>query len=95
MILATDPAAIAACYAAMLDRPGVLGELERIQVPTLVLVGDQDPSLVDLRATAKRIPGARLAELPGCGHLDTFTRSDLTLPLVLPFLAETLIERPP
>jgi pimeloyl-ACP methyl ester carboxylesterase len=79
----------------MLDWPGVLGKLERIQVPTLVLAGDQDPGLVDLRATAERIPGARLAELPGCGHLDTFTRSDLTLPLVLPFLTETLIETPP
>jgi pimeloyl-ACP methyl ester carboxylesterase len=92
VILTADPAAVAACYAAMLDWPGVLGELERIQVPTLVL---QDPGLVDLRATADRIPGARLAELPGCGHLDTFTRSDLTLPLVLPFLTETLIETPP
>jgi pimeloyl-ACP methyl ester carboxylesterase len=95
VILTADPAAVAACYAAMLDWPGVLGELERIQVPTLVLAGDQDPGLGDLRATADRIPGARLAELPGCGHLDTFTRSDLTLPLVLPFLTETLIETPP
>ena len=95
VILTADPAAIAACYAAMLDWPGVLEELERIQVPTLVLTGDQDPGLVALRATAERIPGARLAELPGCGHLDTFTRSDLTLPLVLPFLSETLIETLP
>ena len=79
----------------MLDWSGVLGELARIRVPTLVLSGDQDPGLVDLRATAGRIPGARLAELPGCGHLETFTRSDLTLPLVLPFLTETLIETPP
>ena len=79
----------------MLDWPGVLGELERIQAPTLVLAGDQDPGLVDLRATADRIPGARLAELPGCGHLETFTRSDLTLPLALPFFTENLIETSP
>jgi pimeloyl-ACP methyl ester carboxylesterase len=59
------------------------------------LAGDQDPGLVDLRATAERIPGARLAELPGCGHLDIFTRSDLTLPLVLPFWTETPIETSP
>ena len=94
VILAADPAAVAACYVAMLDWPGVLEELKRIQVPTLVLAGDQDPGLADLRATADRIPGARLTVLPGCGHLDTFTRSDLTLPVVLPFLTETLAETP-
>jgi pimeloyl-ACP methyl ester carboxylesterase len=45
-----------------------------------------------MRVTADRIPGARLAVLPGCGHLDTFTRSDLALPLALRFLTETLTE---
>jgi hypothetical protein len=29
-----------------------------------------------------------LAELPGCGHLDGFLRSDLTLPLTVPFLGK-------
>jgi pimeloyl-ACP methyl ester carboxylesterase len=61
-------------------------------VPTLVLAGDRDPGFADMRATADRIRGARLAVLPGCGHLDTFTRSDLTLPLALRFLTETLTE---
>jgi 3-oxoadipate enol-lactonase len=91
--LAADPPAVAASYAALLDWRGVLPELERIQVPTLVLPGDHDPGLTDLRTTAG-IPHARFAVLPGCGHLDTFTRSDLTLPVVEPFLTETLIETP-
>jgi pimeloyl-ACP methyl ester carboxylesterase len=78
----------------MLDWRGVLEELERIQVPTLVLAGDRDPGLADLRSTAAGIPHARLAVLPGCGHLETFTRSDLTLPVVLPFLTQTLIKTP-
>jgi pimeloyl-ACP methyl ester carboxylesterase len=94
VILAADPAAVAASYAGMLDWRGVLEELERIQVPTLALAGDRDPGLADLRATAAGIPHARLAVLPGCGHLETFTRSDLALPVVLPFLTETLIETP-
>jgi pimeloyl-ACP methyl ester carboxylesterase len=94
VILAADPGAVAASYAAMLNWPGVLAELEHIQVPTLALVGDRDPSLADLLTTADRIPGARLAVLPGCGHLETFTRSDLTLPVVLPYLTETLSEMP-
>lgn len=41
---------------AMLDLPGFLDELQRIQVPTLVLAGDQDPGLTHLRATADSIP---------------------------------------
>jgi pimeloyl-ACP methyl ester carboxylesterase len=94
VILAADPAAVAASYAGMLDWRGVMEELERIQAPTLVLAGDRDPGLADLRATAVRIPNARLVVLPGCGHLETFTRSDLTLPVALPFLAETVIEAP-
>lgn len=93
-ILAADPAAVAAGYAAMLDWPGVMAELARIRVPTLALAGDRDPGLADMRATAAGIPGARLAILPGCGHLETFTRSDLTLPVALPFLTTTLGDRP-
>ena len=94
MTLAADPAAIAASYAAMLAWRGVMQELIDVQVPTLVLAGDRDPGLGDLRATATQIPGARLAVLPGCGHLETFTRCELALPIVLPFLTETLIETP-
>jgi hypothetical protein len=70
--LAADPAAVAASYAAMLDWRGVLPELGCIQVPTPVLAGDHDPGLTDLRATADKILGARLALLAGCrasGHL--------------------------
>ena len=90
VILAADPTAIAASYAAMLGWRGVLEELASVQVPTLVLAGDRDPGLADMRATADRIPGSRCAALPGCGHLDTFIRSDLALPVALPFLTETL-----
>jgi pimeloyl-ACP methyl ester carboxylesterase len=91
-----DPAIIEAEVRSIREHgwPGVLEQLQRIQVPTLMLAGDQDPGLADLRATADRIPGARSTVLPDCGHLDTFTRSDLTLPVVLPFLTETLVETP-
>ncbi|HEY3258721.1 MAG TPA: hypothetical protein VGJ95_00390 [Pseudonocardiaceae bacterium] len=94
VILTTDPEAFAAGYAGMLDWPGVLEELADVQAPTLVLAGDRDPGFADIRATADGVPGARFAVLPGCGHLETFTRSDLALPAVLPFLTETLIETP-
>jgi pimeloyl-ACP methyl ester carboxylesterase len=92
VVLTADPAAVAASYAAMLGWGGVLEELAGVQVPTLVLAGERDPGFADMRATAERIPGARFAPLPGCDHLDTFTRSDLALPLALSFLTETLTE---
>ena len=45
--------------------------LPTIQVPTLVLVREDDPvaPLEMARETARRIPGARLVVLPGQGHL--------------------------
>jgi pimeloyl-ACP methyl ester carboxylesterase len=56
---------------AILGRPDARPELPGIGVPTLVAVGEADaltsPSLSEEMATA--IPGARLALLPGCGHL--------------------------
>ncbi|KJY40413.1 hypothetical protein VR46_27820 [Streptomyces sp. NRRL S-444] len=55
-------------------------------VPLLLLAGDRDPRLPAIRETADRICSATLAELPGCGHLDTFLRTDLTLPVVRAFL---------
>ena len=48
---------------------------------------DHDPRLPAIQRTAARVPAATLAELPGCRHLETFLRIDLTLPVVLPFLA--------
>jgi pimeloyl-ACP methyl ester carboxylesterase len=46
------------------------GELHRIQAPTLVIHGRDDP-LVPFACghdTARRIPGARLVAIPGMGH---------------------------
>lgn len=57
--------------AAILGRPDSCPGLPAIAVPTLVAVGAADtltpPELAQEIAAA--IPGARYAELPGCGHL--------------------------
>jgi pimeloyl-ACP methyl ester carboxylesterase len=56
---------------AILARPDSRPDLPRIGVPTLVACGAEDaltpPALSEEMAAA--IPGARLALLPGCGHL--------------------------
>jgi pimeloyl-ACP methyl ester carboxylesterase len=39
-----------------------------------------------IRSTGSRMSRAEVAVLPGCGHFDTFTRTDLTMPLAREFL---------
>jgi len=63
---------------AMKKRPDVTGDLPGIAVPTLALVGDEDaqspPDVV--RGWQERIPGSRLAVLPGAGHLSNLEAAD-------------------
>ena len=63
---------------AMKQRPDVTADLAAIAVPTLALVGDQDalspPDVV--RSWQERIPGSRLAVLPGAGHLSSLEAAD-------------------
>lgn len=64
------PACTARQMAAVAADTGRAQELSRIQAPTLVLHGTDDP-LVPLACgqdTARRIPGARLVAIPGMGH---------------------------
>lgn len=88
-----DPYALAALTTAMAGLNGVEDDLARTPVPVLMLAGDGDRRLPEIRRTAARIPGARFVELPGCGHLDAFLRTDLTLPAVRPFLARCAAQR--
>ena len=47
----------------------VIDALPSIQVPTLIIVGDQDqPFLAPCEYMAKKIPGARLEVIAGAGH---------------------------
>ncbi len=57
-------------YAAIVAAPDRRDALARLDVPTLVIHGSDDP-LIRLEAgrdTAAAIPGARLLEIPGMGH---------------------------
>jgi pimeloyl-ACP methyl ester carboxylesterase len=85
-MLAADPEVLAAQTLGISDRPGVDGAVAAAGVPVLLLAGDRDRRSPAIRRTAEAVPGATLAELPGCSHLDAFLRLDLTLPVVRPFL---------
>jgi pimeloyl-ACP methyl ester carboxylesterase len=86
--LNADPHALAALTTGLARPDDITGALASTSVPALLLAGDQDPRLPAIERTATQIPSATLVRLPGCGHLDTFARTDLTLPVVLPFLSE-------
>ncbi|HEY7240812.1 MAG TPA: alpha/beta fold hydrolase, partial [Burkholderiales bacterium] len=62
--------------------------LERLAVPTLVITGDEDrvypPELAE--RMARRIPGAKLVVLAGCGHLSNLEQPERFNDVLLEFL---------
>ncbi len=65
-----DPVGVLRALNGVIERRGVYDELERISIPTLVMVGDQDVATVPAKAERihAAIPGSRLVVIPGAGH---------------------------
>lgn len=65
------PEGVAAAQRGMATRIDSVPTLSRITCPTLVVVGEQDQitPLAEAKAMQAGIPGARLAIVPGTGHL--------------------------
>ena len=78
--------------AAILNRPDSRPDLHRIEVPTLVGVGEADQLTPPDRAQeiAAGIPGAVLRVLEGCGHLPPMERPAATSALLRRWLASPL-----
>lgn len=72
-IASADPRAIAAAQRAMAERPDSTDRLASIQVPTLVVVGDEDAlSPPDEAARmASMLSHGRLVRIPHAGHLSS------------------------
>ena len=62
------------------------GRLGGVSVPTLVVVGEQDPVRARAEAVAAAIPGARLAVIPGAGHAPSIEAPAQFRAIVLPFI---------
>ncbi len=71
LIKKTDPRTIAAASLAMGARPDVTGELERIHVPTLAIVGTDDiiSPPQEMLAWSAELTRGRFVEIPGAGHM--------------------------
>jgi pimeloyl-ACP methyl ester carboxylesterase len=69
------------------DRSADLG---RVTAPTLVVHGTEDPliPLPNGHFLARAIPGARLVELPGCGHLPMWECPEELAHVLLGFLVD-------
>ena len=89
MISNTPVAGIAGALAAMRDRPSSETLLPALAgLPTLVLVGEHDSVTPPERARtmAQAIPGARLAVIPGAGHLGPVEQPEFVLGQLRDFL---------
>lgn len=65
----------------------VIDGLPSIDVPTLVIVGDQDtPFLAPCEYMAKKIPGARLETIAGAGHSSNLDQPEAFNRVLLDFL---------
>jgi YbgC/YbaW family acyl-CoA thioester hydrolase len=88
-ILRTPVSGIVGALSAMRERPDSTPLLETLTgIPTLVLVGAEDaitpPAIAQSMAAA--IPGARLMEIPGAGHLPCVEQPVPTTRAILKFL---------
>ena len=67
----------------------VMERLHRIRAPTLVLTGTEDLLIppANSRLLARHIPGARLLEIPGAGHVFWFSHPEETVEAVEGFVS--------
>lgn len=86
VMLRADGHALALQLLADAGEMSPLPDLGLVTTPVLLLAGERDPRLDLIRITGDRLSRAEVAVLPGCRHFDTFTRTDLTVPLARKFL---------
>jgi 3-oxoadipate enol-lactonase len=93
MALAQRPESLVVTLETLRDRDDARPLLVAIDVPVLVVVGEQDqltpPS--DSEALAAALPNARLVRIPGAGHLSPLEQPDVFQRELLAFL-ETVAE---
>lgn len=71
VMLASPPAGVAAALRGMAERPDFTKELAQIDVPTLIICGEEDAIAppAEMEGIAKAIPGAKYVGIAGTGHM--------------------------
>lgn len=72
----------------VIERAGVYDELDRIDLPALIVVGDQDVATVPAKSERihARIRGSKLVVIPGAGHSSSMEEPEAVNRAILEFL---------
>jgi 3-oxoadipate enol-lactonase len=89
MILRNKPQGVAAGLLGLAERPDCTALLGSIDVPTLVICGqdDQITSANEMRGMAEAIPGSTYVEIPSAGHMSPIENPDAVNRAISQFLA--------
>lgn len=88
ILLANDFLAI---HKSLCNRPSSESALEKMTMPCLIYVGDQDPRIEPSNRAVARLPNAKLVELKGLAHLPAMFNKDAVMPHAKAFLASLRI----
>lgn len=88
-VLATPVEGFIGCSEAI-RRLNYLGRLSEIEIPTLIIVGKEDPGtpVSASEAMHERIPDSRLVVLPSAAHLSNIEQTEAFNEALIPFLLE-------
>jgi pimeloyl-ACP methyl ester carboxylesterase len=88
IIAQADPEGVARALGAMRSRPDSIPHLQNIQVPVLVLVGEEDTltPLEEARRIADGVPDGRLTVIPAADHLSNLEAPEAFNEALLGFL---------
>ena len=72
----------------VITRAGVFNEIDKIRVPTLILVGEEDVAVppVHSHRLQERIPGSQLEIIPRAGHTSTVEEPEAVNAAITNFL---------
>lgn len=90
-VVANDRIGITRAVRGVIDRAGVQDELDRVRVPTLIIVGEED--VATPRSKAERIhagiAGSRLVVIPRAGHSSTVEEPEAVSAALRSFLEDS------
>lgn len=94
MLAAAPVDGVAGALEALMNRPDSTPTLATIDVPTLIVVGDEDvlTPVAESQALHAAIPGSRLAVLSGAGHISNVERPAAFNHVLSEFLAAVELE---
>ncbi len=88
MMFATTEQTIANAQRAMAARRSFVDRLGDIEMPTLIIVGEQDiiSTASEMKGIADRIPGAVYRSIPDCGHMSPMEQPQAFSDILTDFL---------